>query len=184
MGQGAPEPDTPGAAREAVVDTGIEVEQASTTAAAAGNGTRAPSVEAQRDEYYDLLLRKTAEFDNYRKRVEREKRELSDHVVGEFVKELLPVLDDFARALATPADAQGFRSGVELIHRRLTDLLSRRGVEVIDPLGQPFDPHFHEAVQRVPAAGAQDGEVVEVYSRGYKLRDRLLRPAIVKVAIA
>jgi molecular chaperone GrpE len=140
------------------------------------------------EDYYDLLLRKTAEFDNYRKRVERERRELSDYVVGEFVKELLPVIDDFTRALGTEPTTNGntaFRQGVELIHKRLLDALAKRGVTVIDPLGEAFNPHEHEAVARVPAwQDTRDGEVVEVFSPGYKLGDRLLRPAIVKVATA
>jgi molecular chaperone GrpE len=142
------------------------------------------AAERSRDEYYDLLLRKTAEFDNYRRRVERERRELSDYVAGEFVKELLPVIDDFDRALAADATTGAFREGVELIRRRLMEVLAKRGVTVLDPLGEAFDPHQHEAVARVPAAGRRDGEIVEVFSRGYKLGDRLLRPAMVKVATA
>src|SRR5262249_3234626 len=140
----------------------------------------------QRDEYYDLLLRKTAEFDNYRKRVERERRELSEYTAGEFVKELLPVLDDFTRALKTTGTStpETFRQGVDLIHRRLQDVRSKRGVTVINPLGEMFDPHQHEAVARVAAKDHRDGEIVEVFSPGYKIGDRLLRPAMVKVATA
>jgi molecular chaperone GrpE len=139
----------------------------------------------QRDEYYDLLLRKTAEFDNYRKRVERERRELSEYTAGEFAKELLPVLDDFARALhAEEHRSQPFRQGVELIYRRLLDALAKRGITPIEPIGELFDPYQHEAVARVPAEGRRDGEIVEVFSPGYKIGDRLLRPAMVKVATA
>jgi molecular chaperone GrpE len=147
-----------------------------------------PELEAalrQRDEYYDRLLRKTAEFDNYRKRAERERRELSEYVVGEFAKELLPTLDDFDRALTVDArDGEALRQGIELVQKRLLDTLARRGVAVIDPLGEIFDPHQHEAVARVSAEGRRDGEIVEVFSRGYKIGDRLLRPAMVKVATA
>jgi molecular chaperone GrpE len=145
----------------------------------------AEEIARQRDEYYDLLLRKTAEFDNYRKRVERERRELSEYTAAEFARELLPVLDDLARALdASPAPGDAFVQGVHLIHRRLVDALAKRGVIAIEPLGELFDPHLHEAVARVPAEGHRDGEIVEVFSRGYKLGDRLLRPAMVKVATA
>jgi len=142
-------------------------------------------ISRQRDEYYELLLRKTAEFDNYRKRVERERREYTEYATVELIKELLPLLDDLERAVAAEAGAGGpeaIRKGIELIHRRLLDVLARRGVTVIDPVGADFDPHLHEAVVRVPAAGQRDGEVVEVFARGYRLGDRLLRPAMVKVA--
>jgi molecular chaperone GrpE len=157
-------------------------------AAGAADGLSAELADTvrQRDEFHDLLLRKTAEFDNYRKRSERERRELADYATGEFVKELLPILDDFTRALAAPAatSPEAYRQGVELIHKRLLEALGSRGVVVIDPLGEPFDPHQHEAVARVAADGRRDGEVVEVFSPGYKLGDRLLRPAMVKVATA
>lgn len=164
---------------------------------AASGGTGAPrgalpsgvsdleAVSRQRDEYYDLLLRKAAEFDNYRKRVERERREYTEQATVDLIRELLPLLDDLERAAAAEASAGGpeaIRKGIELIHRRLLDILARRGVTVIDPAGADFDPHLHEAVVRVPAAGQRDGEVVEVFARGYRLGDRLLRPAMVKVA--
>jgi molecular chaperone GrpE len=142
-------------------------------------------VSRQRDEYYERLLRTAAEFDNYRKRVERERREYTEYATVELIKELLPLLDDLERAVAAEAGAGGpeaIRKGIELIHRRLLDVLARRGVAVIDPVGADFDPHLHEAVARVPAAGRRDGEVVEVFARGYRLGDRLLRPAMVKVA--
>jgi molecular chaperone GrpE len=171
-------------------NTAVTAAPASAPDAGQGGGAAAPAAEAAdaarlRDEYYDLLLRKTAEFENYRKRVERERRELSDYTVGEFVRELLPILDDFGRAIAADERSGGaFRQGVELIHKRLLDVLARRGVSIIDPLGETFDPHLHEAVARVAADHHRDGEIVEVFSRGYKLGDRLLRPAMVKVATA
>lgn len=137
----------------------------------------------QRDEFQDLLLRRTAEFDNYRKRVERERRELTDYTNGEFAKDLLPIVDDFARALAVPGEAgDPLRQGIDLVFRRLLDALGKRGVSVIDPLGESFDPHQHEAVARVQSPTHRDGEIVEVFSRGFKIGDRLLRPAMVKVA--
>jgi molecular chaperone GrpE len=141
----------------------------------------------ERDRYYDLWLRKTAEFDNYRKRVERERRELFDHSVADVLTELFPVIDDLERALqvnASAEQAEGFRRGVELIHRRLLDMLRRRGVTVIDAVGQPFDPHRHQAVTYEPVDGKPDGEVIEEFARGYLIGERLLRPAMVKVAKA
>jgi len=139
----------------------------------------------QRDDYYDRLLRKTAEFDNYRKRIERERAQLSEAAAADLLQEMLPLVDDMERALkADPGTeaTEAFRRGVELIHQQLLKTLGKRGVKPIDALGQDFDPHFHQAVAHEPADGRREGEVVEEFSRGYMLGDRLLRPAMVKVA--
>ena len=141
----------------------------------------------ERDEYLDLLRRTTAEFDNYRKRQERERRELADLGAAELIKDLLPLVDNLDRALRTgaaEATVEAYRRGVELIQKQLLDVLGRRGVTPIDPLGETFDPHWHEAVIRDAVTGGRDGEITEVFSRGYRLGDRLLRPAMVKVAAA
>ena len=142
-------------------------------------------LQKQRDEYYDRLLRKTAEFDNYRKRTDRERQQLSDAAAADLLKELLPLVDDMERAIkADPGGEAGeaIRRGVELIHRQLVDTLRKRGVTPIEALGSDFDPHVHMAVAYEPAEGRRDGEVIEEFSRGYRLGDRLLRPAMVKVA--
>ncbi len=139
----------------------------------------------QRDEYYDRLLRKTAEFDNYRKRIERERAQLSEAAAADLLQEMLPLVDDLERALkADPGTeaTEAFRRGVELILQQLLKTLGKRGVKPLDALGQDFDPHFHQAVAYEPADGRREGEVVEEFSRGYMLGDRLLRPAMVKVA--
>jgi molecular chaperone GrpE len=143
-------------------------------------------LQRERDEYYDRLLRLTAEFDNYRKRVERERRDTSERTVASVLEELLPIVDDFERALQVEAgtDAEAYRKGVEIIHRQLMDLLSRRGVTPVEALGADFDPHLHQAVATEASETARDGEVVAELRRGYKLGDRLLRPARVKVAKA
>jgi molecular chaperone GrpE len=140
----------------------------------------------ERDDYYDRLLRLTAEFDNYRKRNERERREMSERAAAGLLQELLPVVDDFERALRADAgrDAESYRDGVALILRQIRDLLARHGVTAIDALGTDFDPHVHQAVAYEPSPGHRDGEVIEELRRGYKLGDRLLRPAMVKVARA
>jgi molecular chaperone GrpE len=143
-------------------------------------------VREERDDYRDRLLRSIAEFDNYRKRVERERRELAEFASSELLQELLPLVDDLERALAaTPAASAavaGYRAGVELIHRQLMDLLRKRGVTAIESLGADFDPHVHQAVARDVSSAHRDGEVIEELRRGYKLGERLLRPAMVKVA--
>jgi molecular chaperone GrpE len=139
----------------------------------------------QRDDYYDRLLRKTAEFDNYRKRTDRERLQLSEAAAADLLTELLPLVDDMERALKAESGgdaAESIRRGVELIHKQLLDTLRKRGVKPIEALGADFDPHFHQAVSYEPAAGRREGEVIEEFRRGYMLGDRLLRPAMVKVA--
>ena len=139
----------------------------------------------QRDEYYDRLLRKTAEFDNYRKRTDRERGQLAESAAADLLKELLPLVDDLERAIKADAGTEGsasIRKGVELIHKQLVETLRKRGVTPIEALGADFDPHFHMAVAHEPVEGHRDNEVIEEFSRGYMLGDRLLRPSMVKVA--
>ena len=170
----------------------MEDNDTKTTAEPSPSGAPGPApsadteaIQAQRDEYYDLLLRKTAEFDNYRKRIERDRQAMSEATSAEVVSDLLPLVDDLERALKAEPGAEGaetYRRGVELIHKRLEDILRRRGVRPIEALGADFDPNFHEAVAHEPAEGRRDGEVIEEFRRGYMLGDRLLRPSMVKVA--
>jgi len=140
----------------------------------------------ERDEQRDQLLRTAAEFDNYRKRVERERREMGEQAARTLLAALLPVLDDFERALRADVgeDPDGYRRGVELIHRQLVTLLASRGVKPIEAVGVRFDPRFHEAVLHVESPGHENGEVIEELRRGYTMGERLLRPALVKVAKA
>jgi molecular chaperone GrpE len=144
------------------------------------------ALQKERNEYYDLLLRTRAEFDNYRKRVERERLEIMETAAFDLLRNLLPVLDDLERALVAPADASGaadsYRRGVELIHRQLLEVLRQHGVKPIEALGADFDPHRHQAVSHEPAPGRREGEVIEEYRRGYLVGNRLLRPSMVKVA--
>ena len=139
----------------------------------------------ERDEFKDLLLRKTAEFDNFRKRIERERLTLSDAAAASIIEELLPLMDDLERALKVdtgPEGADAYRRGVELIHRQLHEILRKRGVRPVEALGADFDPHYHQAVSHEPAEGRREGEIIEEFRRGYLLGDRLLRPSMVKVA--
>jgi molecular chaperone GrpE len=143
----------------------------------------------ERDDFKDRLLRMTAEFDNYRKRVDRERRELSEAAAADFIRDLLPILDDLERALAASraewtGQTSALLKGVELTHRQLLDQLRRRGVEPIEAVGQMFDPELHESVAAEPAAGKPDGEILEEYRRGYRAAGRLLRASMVKVAKA
>jgi molecular chaperone GrpE len=153
---------------------------------AAADADRLAALQRERDEYYDRLLRKTAEFDNYRKRIERERREQADQAVVDLLQELLLVVDDFDLALTIDADgaAGPYKKGIELIHAKLHDLLKRYGVRPIDTLGADFDPNVHQAVIHEVSPEHREGEVIGELRRGYMMHDRLLRPAMVKVAKA
>jgi molecular chaperone GrpE len=139
----------------------------------------------EKDSLQDRLLRTAAEFDNYRKRVDRERRDLADYIKGDVLTELLPILDNFERALQAPStEPDPLRKGVELIHKQMLDFLRKRGVTPIDALGADFDPNFHQAVIHETSPSHREGEVIEELQRGYMLGDKLLRPAMVKVAKA
>jgi molecular chaperone GrpE len=152
---------------------------------AAPDGSELADLQRERDDYKDRWLRKGAEFDNYRKRVERERREQADQAVVDLLQELLLVVDDFDRALTVGGDEGGaYRKGVELIHGKLHDLLRKQGVTAMEVLGADFDPNVHMAVMHEQSPERREGEVIGELQKGYMLGDRLLRPAMVKVAKA
>jgi molecular chaperone GrpE len=162
--------------------------QADVSAVAAGKDQGAAEAEIRRekDALQDRLLRLAAEFDNYRKRVDRDRRDQADAAVASAVEDLLPIVDSLERALDAPAgsDAESYRQGVELIHRQMLDLLRRRGVTPVESVGTDFNPELHQAVAHEVSPDHREGEIIEEFRRGYKLGDRLLRPAMVKVAKA
>src|SRR4051812_14365331 len=147
----------------------------------AGASTASDAVQKERDDLYDRLLRKTAEFDNFRKRVDRDRKDMIEWAAAEVLNDVLAIADDFDRALAAPAppEAQSFKAGLELIQRQLAEMLKKRGVSMIEAMGEDFDPHMHQAVAYEEVPGAREGEVVGVMAKGYKLGERLLRPALV-----
>jgi molecular chaperone GrpE len=151
-------------------------------AAAENLGTELQRLRAERDSLLDRLARAQAEFENARRRASKEQQEFRDYAAVDVIKSLLPVLDSFERALRTKSDAADFRGGVELIYKQLQDALAKLGVRPVPAVGEPFDPHYHEAIEMVETAKAADHEVLEELQRGYKFKDRLLRPAMVKVA--
>jgi molecular chaperone GrpE len=136
----------------------------------------------ERDALQDRLLRTAAEFDNYRKRMDRERRDLADYTAGEAIKDLLPIIDNLERALQASAEDDPLRKGVELIHKQMLEMLRKRGVTPIEALGADFDPNVHEAVSHEESDLHREGEVMEELQRGYKVGERLLRPAMVRVA--
>jgi molecular chaperone GrpE len=140
-------------------------------------------LKAERDSLVDRLARLQAEFENARKRATREQQEFREYALADAVKELLPTLDSFERALQTSArEKTEFRSGVELIYKQLQDALVKLGLRPIPAKGEPFDPHLHQAIEMVDTKEAKDHHVLDELQRGYKLKDRLLRPSMVRVA--
>lgn len=141
----------------------------------------------ERDDAQDRLLRLQAEFDNYRKRLERERRDLHDHFTAELLTEFLPVLDDIERALeaaraSSDPTLASHRQGLELIQKHFVELLKRRQVAAIEAHGADFDPNVHQAVGQEVSDAHREGEVIEDMRRGYRIGERLLRPSMVKVA--
>lgn len=156
----------------------------STIAASAAKVDAIAELRREKDALQDRLLRTAAEFDNYRKRIDRDRRDQADAAVADAIEELLPIIENLERALEAPAgsDPEVYRKGVELIHVQMAELLRRRGVKPIRAVGADFDPRFHQAVMHEVSSEHREGEVMEELSRGYMLGERLLRPAMVKVA--
>jgi molecular chaperone GrpE len=139
-------------------------------------------VRAERDSLLDRLARAQAEFDNARKRASKEQQEYREYALTDALKTLLPVVDSLERAVKVKSEGNELREGVELIHKQLQAALAKLSVQPIVAEGQPFDPRYHEAIEMVETHEAPDHQVLEELQRGYKFKDRLLRPAMVKVA--
>ena len=157
---------------------------ASSASALEGTGPEAEiqKLKAERDTLLDRLARAQAEFENARRRAAKEQQDFRDFALVDTIKTLLPVVDNFERALQSKSEAADFRSGVELIYKQLQDTLNKLGVRSIPAKGEQFDPHVHEAIEMVETSDAPDHEVLDEWQRGYKYKDRLLRPAMVRVA--
>ncbi len=138
---------------------------------------------AERADLQERLVRRQAEFDNFRRRAERERTEVVDYANSENVRALLPIIDDFERALKTESFDKEYSRGMELIYQRLSDSLKKLGLEPVDTAGQTFDPHLHHAVEMVESSEHEDHIILDEYQRGYNFKGKLLRPAMVKVAV-
>jgi molecular chaperone GrpE len=138
---------------------------------------------AEKADLLDRLLRRQAEFDNFRRRTERERSEFLQFAGMELARELLPIVDDFERALKVESSDKDYVRGIELIYQRLSEILKRMGVEPLEAAGKPFDPNVHQAVDRVETPEVADQTVLEEYQKGYNFKGKLLRPAMVKVAV-
>jgi molecular chaperone GrpE len=153
------------------------------TGPAPGPASEVELLKAERDALLDRLARLQAEFDNARKRAVREQQDFREFASADVIKNFLPTLDSFERALKSASpDSTDFRNGIELIYRQFQDALQKVGVQPIAATGQPFDPRVHEAVEMVDSSEVPDQHVLDELQRGYKYKDRMLRPAMVRVA--
>ena len=175
------EPEDGSAARTA----GPEAEGGAEGNAADERDARIAELESQLEDYRNRLLRSQADFDNFRRRTQREKEDLVKFASADLITRLLPVLDNFERAVGAAkgsGDFEALAKGVDMIYRQLLQVLEQEGLKPMETVGQPFNPEFHEAVMRVESDEHEEGTVVEELQRGYMLKDRVIRPAMVKVS--
>ena len=176
--------------KEPIVDSSEQAQPSGVVDPPGSPASALEAVTAERDrlieeknDLMDRLLRRQAEFDNFRRRAEREKADVLEFANTETVRAILPILDDFERALKVESGATEYARGMELIYQRLLDALKKLGLEPISAKGLKFDPHLHHAVDMVESDEAEDHTVLDEYQHGYNFRGRLLRPAMVKVAV-
>jgi molecular chaperone GrpE len=166
-----------------------ELEQSAEAKAVAADTAKADAemakVASDLEELRQTLLRRQADFDNYRKRVEKERSEDSKRATARVIEGLIPIIDGFENALSAHREAEyeNYRKGFELIYKQLLDNVARLGAERVDPVGKPFDPHLHQAVDRAETTEHADGTILQVFQPGYVFHGRVLRPAMVRVAV-
>jgi molecular chaperone GrpE len=160
-------------------------EERAVAADAAATDAETAKLAAELEDLRQTLLRRQADFDNYRKRIEKERADDSKRATARVVEGLIPVIDGFEHALAAhhEKEYEVYRKGFELIYKQLLDNISRMGVERVDPTGKVFDPHMHQAMDRMETTDHEDGTVVQTFQPGYVFNGRVLRPAMVRVAV-
>jgi molecular chaperone GrpE len=161
-------------------------DEATLAAEAAAADAEVAKLASDLNELRQTLMRRQADFDNYRKRIEKERADDAKRHTARVIESMIPIIDGFEHALAAHRDApeyESYRKGFELIYKQLVDNVTRLGVERIDPLGKQFDPHLHQAMDRTESAEYADGTIVQVYQPGYVFHGRVLRPAMVRVAV-
>lgn len=160
-----------------------DVDMADSSALLASITSERDQLGRERAELYDQLLRLQADFDNARRRAQRERAEFSEFATTETVRAILPVLDDFERALGVQTADKEYAKGMALIYQRLSDTLKKMGLEPLESEGQKFDPSLHHAVETEKTDEAESDTILQVHQRGYNFKGKLLRPAMVKVAV-
>ncbi len=172
-------------AEETAEEVGNEASEQASNESVEELKARIEALTAQSEEYMQRLARSQADFDNFRKRTVREKEELGKYASSKLIAELIPVIDNFSRALDTRPQgeaSESFVKGVEMIYRQFDSVLQAEGLTAMDTVGQPFNPEFHQAVMQVESDEHEEGIVVEELQKGYMLKDKVLRPAMVKVS--
>lgn len=174
---------------KAKMSNDLNIEQNDETNAIADDAAR-ENIEVSKlandlEDLHQTLLRRQADFDNYRKRIEKERTEDQKRATGRVIEQLIPILDGFEQALAAHKEAEyeSYRKGFELIYKQLLDNLAKLGAERVDPVGKLFDPHLHQALDRAESTKYADGTILEVFQPGYVFNGRVLRPAMVRVAV-
>jgi molecular chaperone GrpE len=181
-----PDKDSPFSTDSAAQNAaGDQTEEANLAADSAAADADVAKLSSDLNELRQTLMRRQADFDNYRKRIEKERAEDAKRHTARVVEGLIPVIDGFEHALAAHREAEyeNYRKGFELIYKQLVDNVSRLGVERMDPLGKPFDPHLHQAIDRTETVDQADGTILQVFQPGYIFHGRVLRPAMVRVAV-
>lgn len=166
-------------------ETVANEQQTSEASSAEGSNTEAEALRAELEEQQQRLLRAQADFDNFRRRTQKEKEELGKYASAKLITELLPVIDNFERAIASGeqgTDVSSYAKGVEMIFRQLEGVLGNEGLKAMETVGEPFNPDFHQAIMQVESDEHEEGIVVEEVQKGYMLKDKVLRPAMVKVS--
>lgn len=184
MNTETPDPRSAGVSADDIAppppDKASEPDSAQQAGSAAAERDRLASEKA---ELQDLLLRHQAEFNNFRRRTERDRSDFVQYAGMEFVREMLPILDDFERALQADASSKDYAKGIELIYQRMYEALKKMGLEPIETKGKLFDPHLHQAVEKVHTTEAEDHAILGEFQRGYHFKGKMLRPSMVKVAV-
>jgi molecular chaperone GrpE len=162
-----------------------ESEDAKLAADSAAADAEVAKLASDLNELRQTLMRRQADFDNYRKRIEKERAEDAKRHTARVIEGLIPIIDGFEHALAAHREAEyeNYRKGFELIYKQLLDTVTRLGVERTDPLGKQFDPHLHQAMDRTETVDYEDGKILQVFQPGYVFHGRVLRPAMVRVAV-
>jgi len=167
------------------INNNLEPEEPNGDGDAGGTEAETAKLISELDDLRQTLLRRQADFDNYRKRIEKERTEDSKRATARVIEGLIPVIDGFEHALAAHREKEyeNYRKGFELIYKQLLDNVTKLGAERIDPVGKQFDPHSHQAMDRLETTDHEDGTVVQTFQPGYVFNGRVLRPAMVRVAV-
>jgi molecular chaperone GrpE len=185
-GRKVPDKDSPfNTERNAQNAAADQSDEAKLSADSAAADAEVAKIAGELNELRQTLMRRQADFDNYRKRIERERADDAKRHTARVVEGLIPIIDGFEHALAAHREAEyeNYRKGFELIYRQLVDNVTRLGVERTDPLGKQFDPHLHQAMDRTETVDQEDGTILQVFQPGYVFHGRVLRPAMVRVAV-